>query len=564
MLANLKIIHKVYLMGFIQTIFIALIGIIGLTTMSKIGTELIDIAEEDIPISRSLTLLTEHQLQQTILFERALLKGVYSAQSNKKNHSEFINLQAKVNDYTNKINIEIKQLQAFVEKSIGKLHSQKAAQKFSNLLSSLKAIETQYNQIQSQIGHAFSLIENGNIDDGVKKATEIEKLIDSLDHELVSILNDIQDFTLQSAITAEHDEQAGIKTISVTFGISLLVAIILPFLIGHSIANPIKMLSVRLSEVADGDGDLTLKLEESAKDETGDAARAFNRFMAKLRRVIGDVNSCTDTLGDSSDVAMQEMKTTLNNVELQQAETEMVATAIEEMSRTTQDVAQNTAEAANIAEMVMQRVSEGRTAADETHSIIEQLSQEVANTSAVIKNLSEETKNIGTVLDAIRGIAEQTNLLALNAAIEAARAGDTGRGFAVVADEVRSLAQRTQSSTGDIQKLVETLQNEAKNAVQSMQKGSDNTARCLEKSSETAQAFDDATEAVTEITSLNIQIATATEEQSSVVEEINNNLLNIKHAAEKTTSKAQKASGANEQITERLLELEARLAQFNI
>ncbi|TQV87216.1 methyl-accepting chemotaxis protein [Aliikangiella coralliicola] len=532
--------------------------------MSKIGEELFDIAEEDIPISRSLTLLTEHQLQQAILIERALFKGFHAAQNHESSLADFLDLKARIAEDTKKITLEIKQLEDFVGEAIDKVHSEAGANKFRNLLAGLKKVEIQYEEVQTQVFQTLELIENGNLDTGVEEAKKIEKLIDSLDKELILMLNDIQDFTLQSALTAEQDEKDGINLISVVFGISLLIATILPFIVAKSIANPIKNLSYRLSEVADGDGDLTMSLDEASKDETGDAARAFNRFMTKLRSVIGDVNGCTTTLGSSSSVAMEEMQATLKNVELQQAETEMVATAIEEMSRTTQDVAKNTAEAAEVAETVKQRVSEGRAAAAETQAIIEQLSEEVSNTSAVIENLSEETKSIGTVLDAIRGIAEQTNLLALNAAIEAARAGDTGRGFAVVADEVRSLAQRTQSSTGDIQKLVETLQSEAKNAVQSMQKGSDNTRLCLEKSTATAQAFDDATQSVTEITALNIQIATAAEEQSSVVEEINNNLLNIKFAAEKTTTEAQKTSQANEQITERLVELETCLGQFSI
>jgi methyl-accepting chemotaxis protein len=183
------------------------------------------------------------------------------------------------------------------------------------------------------------------------------------------------------------------------------------------------------------------------------------------------------------------MRETVTNIDKQHAKTEIVATAVNEMSSSTQAVSQSASHGAQVTQEVKGKVTEGRQEALETQRIIKQLSEEVSEASKVIKNLVEGTNNIGNVLESIQGIAAQTNLLALNAAIEATRAGETGRGFAVVADEVRTLAQRTQTSTVDIQDLLLRLKTEANNAVTSMNKGTDSATICLEKRCKNESSF---------------------------------------------------------------------------
>jgi len=323
-------------------------------------------------------------------------------------------------------------------------------------------------------------------------------------------------------------------------------------------------LLARLKEISEGDGDLTQRLNSDAKDEAGNVARSFNRFLERLTGSIKGIYNSAENLEKSSEVAIHMMESTLINVQQQQDETEMVASAMNEMGRATLHVAKNTAEAAKVAENAKKRVNDGRISAVETQGIIEKLTEEMSNASSVIESLAAETDNIGIVLDAISGIAEQTNLLALNAAIEAARAGDTGRGFAVVADEVRTLAQRTQSSTEDIQKLVETLQREAKNAVDSMEKGASRTATCLEKGAETAGALEDASKAVNEISDLNTRIALTAEEQSAAAEKINNNINNISSIAEETAKGTKKTEDANNKIAKSIINLHSNLSQFKV
>jgi methyl-accepting chemotaxis protein len=341
-----------------------------------------------------------------------------------------------------------------------------------------------------------------------------------------------------------------------SFGISV------PYFIARGISQPVINLSARLNEIASGDGDLTVRLNTDSKDETGDVVRAFNTFLSKLRDLISGTSTQADSLGESAEVALSVMQITLKNVEQQRQETELVATAMNEMSATIQEVARNANSASQVTDIVSSNVVEGRAESLETQSIMTQLTSEVEEASTVIQTLVTETNKIGSVLDTIQGIAEQTNLLALNAAIEAARAGETGRGFAVVADEVRSLAQRTQKSTVDIQELVTRLQNEANNAVRSMDKGSDSAQRCLIKATATAKTFEKASEAVGEISDLNAQIASAAEQQSHVAREINDNLIRIKEVAETTSEGAKETERANQQIATSLIDLHTSLNVF--
>ena len=564
MLSTLKIAHKIFVMGALMFLLTVIVGWISLSQMAKVGKEIADITEVDIPISNALTALTEHQLQQSILFERAVLEGVLMTQKYPGAKEKFDKTAKKTEALAKKVEHEIKDLETFIQDAIPNLHSQAAITEFSNILTSLKSIETEYIKLEKEVHNVIVLIQKGDIDQGLTLAINVEKAEDKLSKKIIALLDNIQDLTLGAAQQVEADEKHAMKLIGTALFIACLFAIGIPFLIGRAITTPIKHLGERLNQVAHGDGDLTLRLNDKGNDETAAVAAAFNTFMIKLTKTISSVNSSAEELGKSSETAIRVMEKTLSNVENQRDETSMVSNAMLEMRTATQHVAENTSEAAKVAEGAKQRVEDGRNAAQETQGIIKQLATEVSGASTVIESLAAETDNIGTVLEAIRGIAEQTNLLALNAAIEAARAGDTGRGFAVVADEVRSLAQRTQSSTGDIQKLVESLQTEAKNAVESMKKGSDSTERCLEKSDETAAALEDASQAVSSISDLNAQIASTAEEQSASAEQISDNVNNISNIAEETSKGTAETASANQNIAKNLINLHTSLNQFQI
>jgi len=563
MLSKIKISHKVYLLGIVQLLLVCLVGGTGYVQMDKIGTELVDIAEEDIPLTKKITVLTEHQLQEAILFERVIRINFVEQLGHESQGAHLIEVQSQYDKLTRSSNDDFDSSIAFITQALTKLHSKEAVTQYSQLLSQLKKTQQSYGRLSDETSQAFSLIKQQHESNKLEQLLiTIEHHRDEIDHGLITILNDIQDFTLEAALQAEHDEMAGIQLISTLLVISIAIALLLPHIISKSISTPLVIMNDKLVQIASGDGDLTGQLSERSADETGDTARAFNIFVNQIRELIGQVSQSVQVLDTSSKTATDEMVITLDNVEKQRDEIEHVATAVEQMNAATQEVALNTNKASQMANDVQNCVTSGKSSAADSHRIIVQLAKEIELASATIGNLADKTKGIGMVLETIRGIAEQTNLLALNAAIEAARAGESGRGFAVVADEVRSLAQRTQSSTGDIQALVEGLQAEARNAVDCMIKGSDSTQICLEKSSITANYFVEVADIITNITSLNAQIATATEQQSVATDEINTNLTNITNIAAATSSGARTTSEANETINSGLDDLRLQVHQF--
>ncbi|MDN3611952.1 methyl-accepting chemotaxis protein [Vibrio ostreicida] len=563
MLSKITIAQKVYLLGLMQLLAMLIMGGFALQQMNKIGIELVDIAEEDIPLTRMMTVLAEHQLEQAILFERALVKAIRVEQGLEL-MSNFNAAKDKVHNLTVKTNKEIVEVEEFIQQAIPKLHSQAAVDEFKGLLSSLKRVEKSYLTLVSEVDEVMAFGSAGKINEMLDLSKKVEAHEDEIDHALIAILDEVQAFTLASALQAEADEKFAIKWMTVIAGVSIALGVIMPILISRAIRTPLLVLIDRLKQVADGDGDLTVRLDASSRDETGTVAGAFNKFLGVLMATITKINSQAEELGESSEVAVAAMQRTLHNVEKQRCDIEQVATAINQMNATTQEVANSTANASSVTDEVKKRVMEGQHEAEETQQVIQELANEVTTSSGVIENLVSETNNIGQVLESIQGIAEQTNLLALNAAIEAARAGETGRGFAVVADEVRSLAQRTQEATVDIQQLVDRLQSEARNAVTSMKKGTDTAKLCLSKSSESANTFLLAAESVSQIAGLNLQIAAAAEQQSTVAQDLDNNLTNIKTLAEETAQETKNTAQASETIAMNVIDLHKNLNKFQV
>ncbi|NOH38829.1 methyl-accepting chemotaxis protein [Vibrio coralliilyticus] len=563
MLSRLTIAQKVYLLGLSQLLAMMIMGGFALYQMNKIGNELVDIAEEDIPLTKMLTVVTEHQLEQAILFERALIKAIRVEQGLAQ-MSVFEEAKKKVHDLTVKTEKELYEVEEFIEKAIPLLHSVEAQEKFKKLLGKLKVVEKSYSTLVDEVDKTMDFGSNGQIEEMLEFSKKVEAHEDEIDKALISILDEVQNFTLASALQAEEDEKYAIKWMTIIASVSIVLGILMPFLVTRAIRTPIMNLIDRLKQVAEGDGDLTIRLDDSSRDETGTVANAFNKFLGVLMGTITQINSKAEELGQSSEVAVSAMQRTLQNVEKQRCDIEQVATAINQMNATTQEVANSTANASSVTDEVRKHVMEGQKEALATQEVIQELANEVTTSSGVIENLVSETNNIGQVLESIQGIAEQTNLLALNAAIEAARAGETGRGFAVVADEVRSLAQRTQEATVDIQKLVDTLQSEAKNAVSSMKKGTDTAKLCLEKSSESANTFSVAAESVNQIAGLNLQIAAAAEEQSTVAQDLDNNLTSIKTLAEETAEETKNTAAASETIAMNVIDLHKNLNKFQV
>ena len=313
-----------------------------------------------------------------------------------------------------------------------------------------------------------------------------------------------------------------------------LVCLLLVVLLARGLVRPIRQVTAALVAIGSGGGDLTHRLDSTRADELGDLARGFNRFLDSQRDMIGEVLTTSDRLRTAVGQVARVVDNTAERSGRQQEMTDMVATAVHEMGLTVQEIAQNAGNAAVASQSARDEATQAREVVGGSIRHIESMSDEIGIAASAVGELANQVASIDQVLAVIRGISEQTNLLALNAAIEAARAGDMGRGFAVVADEVRTLARRTQSSTDEIQQMIGSLKQGAENAVSSMRTGQAATGTGVESSQRTGASLTAITGQVERISDMNHQVATATEEQSAVTEEINRNVQGISDLARAT------------------------------
>lgn len=302
-------------------------------------------------------------------------------------------------------------------------------------------------------------------------------------------------------------------------GICGAIAWVLPRLI----IGPIKEMTNVLEALATAGGDLKTELKIKTHDEIGALGKTFNRFIASLRELISDIITTTETVAGKASSLDGSAKNNQSVVQSSLGETNSLATAITQMSASISEVALNANATSESALQAKSESNSGVQIINETQAVINSLANEVGNSAEKISQLKQDTDKIHDVVSVIQGIAEQTNLLALNAAIEAARAGEQGRGFAVVADEVRALASRTQSSTEEIQQMVEVLQQSADSAHKTMNEGKSVAENSVNKANQAKNAFSEISAAIDSVSEMSIQIAASAEEQSSVSNEISEN-----------------------------------------
>ena len=295
-------------------------------------------------------------------------------------------------------------------------------------------------------------------------------------------------------------------------------------------------------------GDLTTRMDESAKGEIGIIAETFNLFVENLQTMFSDIFAQSKKLNNAAQQLSQVADETSTRIDTQHSETQTVASSMSQMARTVEEVAVNTAQAAEADDGAKGASEKGLCVVQNTISAIDNLSGEVSNAAQVIEDLAADSDNIGTMVSMISEIAEQTNLLALNAAIEAARAGEQGRGFAVVADEVRTLANRTHDSTVEIQDFISRLQNAAHKAVEVMTTGKQQATESVTLSNEAGEAFREINHFIERINLMSSQIASASEEQSAVNKEMTNRIEMISGLADQTSKDAQRSATDSLQV----------------
>nr|WP_010483886.1 methyl-accepting chemotaxis protein [Pseudomonas sp. S9] len=355
------------------------------------------------------------------------------------------------------------------------------------------------------------------------------------------------------------------STVALLIGlVAAVLGLLLMWLTARGVTRPIIGVSTMLKDIASGEGDLTKRLAYTKEDELGELASWFNRFLDKLQPIIAEVKRSVVDARATADQSASIASQTSAGMQQQFREVDQVATAFQEMSATAHDVAQNAAQAAEAARSADHATRDGLGVIDKTTSSIELLANEMSVAMQEVEGLAASSDQIGSVLEVIRSIAEQTNLLALNAAIEAARAGEAGRGFAVVADEVRSLAKRTQDSVEEIRQVIEGLQSGTREVVSTMNSSHRQAQGSVEQVEHAVAALQRISEAVSIITDMNLQIASAAEEQSSVAEEINRNVASIRDVTESITSQADESAQVSQDLNRLANQQQSLMDQFRV
>jgi len=385
------------------------------------------------------------------------------------------------------------------------------------------------------------------------------RALDSTFDRMLDLQLQIAEQEYQSARTAYRDNL-------VFAAVTTLLAITVLALLAWGIIAGISAAVARLENASNqlAEGNLTARTNDRSKDELGRISQAFDRMAERFQQTISQVAGSSSQLATAAEETSAISVQTGSGVRQQTHEVAQVATAMHEMTTTVQDVARNAAGAAEASHQAEQEAQQGRKLATQTIDAIQTLAEEVERAADVIQSLEKESGNITSVLSVIQGVAEQTNLLALNAAIEAPRAGEQGRGFAVVADEVRALASRTQQSTTEIQSMITRLQAGADQAVSVMQSSREKAGRGVEAVGLASDRLLAITDAVTRINDINIQIASAAEEQSSVAEEINRNISNVNDIAQQTSTASEQSAATSEELARLANDLQQLISHFRV
>ncbi|PCM45134.1 methyl-accepting chemotaxis protein [Marinobacter sp. ANT_B65] len=366
------------------------------------------------------------------------------------------------------------------------------------------------------------------------------------------------------ALAVASEGQSSSVTILIITAIAILGSIALFVIFLRMIIHSISTLKEHLDNIAQGEGDLTQRIPVELDDDLGALAGSFNLVLENLQSMIASIQQLTIELGKGANSLRQASNDNNEGINRQTDAISMVATAINEMQSAIEEVAGNASQAADVTREAEQKGNNSAKIIRDSSEQVHRLSAQITKAVEVIRKLSDDSDNITSVLDVIRGVAEQTNLLALNAAIEAARAGDQGRGFAVVADEVRTLAQRTQQSTEDIQAMIEKLQTGVSDIVSVMETGSQEASETVKLSTEAEQELNALLDAMTRIADMNTSVASATEQQTQVVDEINRSITDINDLASESAIRSGEIDGISQSLDGYARELENQTGRFRV
>ncbi len=570
MLKKIKIGSKIYILIGLLLSFGAAASLASYIQMSKIGKEIIAIADNDLPLTKSLSNIANTQLEQAILLERTLRANNVATQSNPAA------LKARVNEYTTKIINEIEAAKTLIKRSQAKAKTEKDKAEFTTLSNSIAKIETAYNTYQQSIEEVMQKINAGDIAGATVLATQTQAQMKQLDQEVSSLSRNIENFTLAATKKAESDEATAILLI-VTFSVtSAIFGAVFGAMIARGVSKPVMGISDAMEKISGGDFDAAVPAQDH-EDEIGVMAQKLLFFRNQCK----DVKRLEEERAEAKLQAEKQRRQTMmeladrfeSNVtgivqNVGAASSQMKTTASGMASAADQTTAQSSTVAA-ASEQTTTNVQMVATASEELSASIHEIGVQVERSTAVtsrvvtaidgasqqVESLAGAANTIGQIVALITDIADQTNLLALNATIEAARAGESGKGFAVVASEVKNLASQTAKATEDISKQVGGIQAATENAVKAIYEVKTTVSEVEEISSEIAAAIEEQSAATAEI-------ARNVEEAASGTQDVSSNILGVSQAATLTGNAANDVLAAASNLNEQSHDLHEQVEIF--
>ncbi|WP_133469807.1 methyl-accepting chemotaxis protein [Paraglaciecola marina] len=536
-LKNMSIAQKLFLIPIIGTV--AFILYLGITTANALNN--VKILENVIEVEYPSVDLSKTALVKMEKVKEALTSAVTTADEDTLSNAQTFASETK------KLLQDIKSIDPILSSEISKILN--SFNEYYEVAFTVSKSMIDGTADYSKLGEMSTKM-NNSYDSAFKGLTAFK------DARVNSFQTDIQE------ASSNGESMILIGFILALFTIVLLFATAIPIVNG--IKGSIVEVVSSLKDIAQGDGDLTVRLNSKNKDEIGDLVNWFNQFMVKLQGVVKDIVDSTLPLSQLAQNLNKLTEDTNQTIFVQQRSASQAKEAVDDMTNSVSAVASSAAEAATAAGDASTAANDGQDVVNNTVMSIQELATNVEETAEVISKLEADSNQVGVVLDVIKGIAEQTNLLALNAAIEAARAGEQGRGFAVVADEVRTLASRTQQSTEQIQSTIEQLQDAARSAVSAMAKGTERATTSVETANTAGASLTVITDTISRITNMNDQIALSTGDQQAVAQTISSNVDEIHQKTEEIATSSKEIGSASGELAQLAKHLEGIATQFKV